>query len=82
MKRVHYVLLMLGLVWLAFDVYLVISDITLRATTLHVVAEWLDKLPVKIGTPIFLLLWAILLLGWTVPLGLSLRQLVRRKQTG
>jgi hypothetical protein len=78
-ERVRYISFAAALVWLTFDAYLVISNITLRATPLHVVADYLDKLPSKISTPIFLVLWAIVLLGWIIPLGWGLRSFVRRK---
>src|ERR1700686_1955776 len=64
MKRIHVVLLIVGGSWLALALWVVFSSLILRETRLGVVAQLLDKLPPVVGTPIFILLWAILLLGW------------------
>jgi hypothetical protein len=79
MKRVHAVLLIVGGSWLAFALWVVFSSVILRETRLGVVAQILDKLPRMVGTPIFLLFWAILLLGWAVLVGFGLRPLLRRE---
>ncbi len=81
MKRIHALLLVVGLSWLALALCVVSSNVILRETRLGFVAQLLDKLPPVIGTPIFILLWAILLLGWVVLLGFGLRPLLRRRSS-
>ncbi len=81
MKRIHYALLIIGLGWLAADLCLVISNISLRETPIGVVATFLDKLPPKVGNPIFIFLWITLLLGWVILIGLGLRPLLRRRKS-
>ena len=79
MKRIHVVLLIVGGSWLALALWVVFSSLILRETRLGVVAQLLDKLPPVVGTPIFILLWAILLLGWAVLVGFGLRPLLPRQ---
>jgi hypothetical protein len=78
MKRIHALMLVVGLSWLGFALWIVSSNVILRETRLGFVAQRLDKLPPVIGTPIFILLWVTLLLGWVVLLGFGLRPLLRR----
>lgn len=66
MKRIHAVLLVVGGCWLAFALWVVVSGVILRETRLGVVAQLLDKLPSVVSTSVFILCWAILLLGWAV----------------
>jgi hypothetical protein len=73
--RPRIVLITLGLGWLAADVYIMEGHVVLRETRLGVIAQFLDKLPTRVGNPIFLLLWIVLLLGWSVPLILGFRRL-------
>ena len=77
-----FALISLGCSWLAADACLVVSPIILRETSLGVIARVLDRLPSAISGPIFLLLWLALLLGWTVPLVLGFKSLLRRKRAG
>jgi hypothetical protein len=79
MKRIHAVLLIVGGSWLALTLWVVVSNVILRETRLGVVAQLLDKLPPVVGTPIFILFWAILLLGWAVLVGFGLRPLLHRQ---
>jgi|HubBroStandDraft_6_1064221.scaffolds.fasta_scaffold656189_2 hypothetical protein len=79
MKRIHAVLLVIGASWFAFALWVVASNVILRETRLGVVAQLLDRLPPVVGNPIFILFWAILLLGWTGLIGFGLRPLVRRQ---
>jgi len=79
-KRIHYVLLIIGLSWVTADLYLVISNMILRETPLSVVATFLDKLPPKINNPIFVFLWITLLLGWAILIGLGVRPLLRKRK--
>ena len=81
MKRIHAVLLVIGLSWLALALWVVASSVILRETRLGLVAQLLDKLPPLIGTPIFFLLWVILLLGWVFPVGLGLRPIVQKQNS-
>ena len=80
MKRIHYAFLIVGLCWLAADICLIISNITLRGTPLGVIAQFLDKLPPKVGNPIFIFLWATLLLGWLILIGLGVKPLLQRRR--
>ena len=81
MKRIHALLLVIGLSWLALALWFLSSNVILRDTRLGLVAQLLDKLPPVIGTPIFILLWIILLLGWAVLVGLGLRPIVRKQNS-
>ena len=74
-------LVALGLVWLVVDVYLVIGNAVLRETRLGVIARFLDRMPAMIANPIFRLLWAIVLLGWGLPLVLGFRWLLDSKRS-
>ena len=71
------VLIVLGAIWLAVAVYLMVGDVIVRETRLAAIAQFLDRLPPKIAHPMFLLLWVIVLLGWTVPLIVGFRLLFR-----
>ena len=74
-------LVALGLVWLATAVYLIVGNIVLRETRLGAIARFLDKMPAIIANPVFLLIWAIMLLGWSVPLVLGFRWLLGPKRS-
>jgi hypothetical protein len=81
MKKSGYVLLTVGLCWLAVDLGLIFSNIILRGLPLlRDIAEFLDKLPPRIGTPVFILLWNILLFGWLIPLVLAIRAILRHRR--
>jgi hypothetical protein len=71
------ILITFGLGWLATDLYLMVGNVILRETRLGPIAQLLDRLPLRIANPIFLFLWAVFLLGWTVPLILGFRLLFR-----
>jgi threonine/homoserine/homoserine lactone efflux protein len=79
MKRIHAVLLIVGGGWLAVVVWVVVSSVILRETRLGALAQFLDRFPPVVGTPIFILLWAIFFLGWAVLVGFGLRPLLRRE---
>jgi hypothetical protein len=81
MNKVRTIPLVFGGFWLAVAVWVVFSDVILRETRIGVVAQFLDKVPPSVGKPIFLLSWAILLLGWMVPVGFVVWPLLR-KETG
>jgi hypothetical protein len=74
-------LVSLGLVWLAAVLNLMVGNVILRETRLGPIARFLDKMPTVIANPIFLLLWAIVLLGWSVPLVLGFRWLLDPKRS-
>jgi hypothetical protein len=78
MKRIHAILLGVGVSWLAVVLWIVFSNVILRETRLGPVAQRLDALPPAIGTPIFFLIWAILLGGWVPLVVLGLRPIVRK----
>ena len=80
MKLIHYLLLTIGLGWLAADLYYVVSPIILRETSIGVVATFLDKLPPKVGTPIFIFLGITLMFGWVILVGLGVRPLFRSRK--
>ncbi len=75
MKRIHYIWLAVGLLWLSFANWIMVSNVILRATPLRIVAKYLDKLPAWIENPVHILLWLVLLLGWSVALVIALRPL-------
>jgi hypothetical protein len=81
MKRIHSISMVVGLCWLAILLWIISSHVILRETSLGFVARYLDKLPPAIGTPVFFVLWAILLLGWVFLLGFGLSPLVRRQDS-
>ena len=75
MRTKPFALLAIGVAWLATDLYLMIGNVVLRETRLGTIARFLDRLPHWASNPAFLFLWAILLLGWTVPLIVGFRLL-------
>jgi hypothetical protein len=81
MKKSGPFLLAIGLCWLTTDLGLVFPNIVLRGLPLlRDLAAFLDTLPPRIGTPIFILLWEILLFGWLVPMGLGIRSILRHRR--
>jgi hypothetical protein len=87
MKRIHAVLLIFGLSWLAVVLPVVFSNLILRETRLGVVAQLLDSLPPILSNVIFLLFgivfcWVgqfLLGLGWDP---FCVRALVKRIEGG
>src|SRR5215472_14751902 len=79
MKRIHAALLVLAGIWLAVVLWVVLSDVILRETRLGVVAQQLDRLPSRVATVLFMLLWVIFLFGWAIPAGFGLMPLLRRR---
>jgi hypothetical protein len=77
MKTKAFILIALGFCWLAIDANLIIGDVTLRETSLGVIARVLDRLPTPVGNPIFIGLWFTLLLGWTIALAFGFWRLFR-----
>jgi hypothetical protein len=78
LKRIHFALLVIGLAWLTVFLCVIGSGVILRETRLGVVARFLDKLPLAIGTSIFALLYYIFLFGWIILIGAALEPLMRR----
>jgi hypothetical protein len=78
MTRIHYISLAVGFLWLTFDIWIIVSNVSLRETPLGVIANYLDMLPSWIGNPIYLFLWFTLLLGWIIVLVFALKPLLRR----
>jgi hypothetical protein len=78
-KRIHYAMLIVGLLWLSAVLSLVVSNAIVREIPpIGAIAGILDRLPPLIRDPIFALLWIVFLLGWTLLLIFSARPLVRR----
>ena len=78
MKRIHAVLLIFGLSWLAVVLPVVFSNLILRETRLGAVAQLLDRLPPMLSNVIFLLFWIVFCLGWSIPVGFGLGPLLRK----
>jgi len=72
-------LLFAGFGWLAMDIFFVTRNVVLRETRLVVIANFLDRLPAKVGNPIFIFLWIIFLFGWAALIGIGGRKLLRRR---
>jgi len=75
MSAKPFALIAIGLAWLTVDVYLMVGNVVLRETRLGIIAQFLDRLPQWVSNPVFICFWAILLLGWTVPLTIGFRML-------
>ena len=82
MKPIHYVSLSIGFGWFAASLYLVVSNTILRDTAVGIVAAFLDRLPVELNKPIFIVLWITALFGWLILIGLGVTPLFRRRITG
>jgi hypothetical protein len=81
MKKSGHIFLMIGLCWFGLVLGLMFTNIVVRGLPLlHELAEFLDKLPPKIGTPIFLLLWDAFLFGWLIPLALGILTIRRQRR--
>ena len=80
MKRIHFAMTAVAFVWLSLALWLVFSGTTGRDVyPVGAVAKVLDKVPSIVGTPIFILLWIVFLLGWLVLLTFGVRPLFRRR---
>jgi len=77
MRTKAFTLIVIGLGWLALDGVWMFGNVVLRETRLGVIAQFLDKLPTWVSNPIFVCLWGIMLIGWTVPLVVAFRLLRR-----
>ncbi len=66
-----YLMIAAGFAWLAADLYFLAGDTMLRETRLAIIARFLDSIATIVSTPIFILLWAGLLLGWTIPVAVG-----------
>jgi len=75
MSAKPFALIAISLAWLAVDVYLMVGNVVLRETRLGIIAQFLDRLPQWASNPVFICFWAVLLLGWTVPLTIGFRLL-------
>jgi hypothetical protein len=74
MKRLNYVVLACGLVWLGAVLWLVSANVVAREISpIGTTAAVLDRLPSFVGTPLFILLWFISCLAgscfWSSALG-------------
>ena len=71
-----------GLGWLSLVLWLIKSNAIAREIRPVVeIANFLDKLPEVVNTPIFLLLWFIFLCGWLVLLVWAARGLMTKKDS-
>jgi len=77
MRTKALMLVVIGFGWLALDVGWMFGNVVLREPRLGVIAQFLDKLPTWVSNPIFVCLWATMLIGWTVPLIVGIRLLRR-----
>jgi hypothetical protein len=68
----------IGLVWLVLVLHMVIGRVIVRESSLGWLAVQIDRLPPLFARPIFVALWCLFLLGWTVPLFLGVKHLFRR----
>lgn len=80
MKRIRALPLSIGLSWLALTLWICVSQVIFRETRLGLVAQLIDRLPSQIANLVFVFLWAILLLGWLVPIGFGLAPLFRKQR--
>ena len=71
------VLVTLGLIWLTTVVWLFAGNVILRETRLGFVAKLLDKLPPVVSNLIFIFVWAVILLGWAIPIASGIREIAR-----
>jgi hypothetical protein len=79
-KQVHYVMTTVALLWLSAVLWLVFSDaMATDVSRVGAIAGFLHKVPAVVGTPIFILLWIVFLLGWLVLLTFGVRPLFRRR---
>ncbi len=77
----RWLLVTLGLGWLAGVLWMIVGNVILRETRLGLIAQSLDKLPYGIVNPIFIFLWITTLFGSVVPLTLGVRGLLRAKRS-
>jgi hypothetical protein len=80
MRGRAYVLVTLGLLWLAADLWMMFTNIILRETRIGIIAVALDRLPHLISTPVFFVLWTTLFFGWAVLVIIGLRRLLRGRR--
>jgi hypothetical protein len=79
-RRVHYATTVVACLWLTAALWLVFSNATAGdVRPVGAIAEFLDRMPSAVGTPIFILLWIVFLLGWLVLLIFGVRPLFRRR---
>ena len=80
MKRIYYTMIVSSVLWLAAVLWLIFSNAVGRDIyPVGTIARFLDKVPSVVGTPIFIFLWIVFLLGWLVLLMFGVRPLFRRK---
>lgn len=76
-RRMAYVLIGAGGVWLGVLIFVLTGNVILRETPLGVIARVFDRLPSPLQGIVFLACWGIFILGWIVPVIYSLRLLAR-----
>jgi hypothetical protein len=69
-----------GFAWLFVSLYVVLENVILRETPLGIIARAIDRLPVAMATPVFMICWLVFLSGWLVPLALGARMLLGRRR--
>jgi hypothetical protein len=80
MKPIHYILVAIGGLWIVADSRILLANVVPRESFLGVLSTIIDKLPPELSRPIFILLWTILFLGWTVPLAVGVKPLLRKQK--
>jgi len=79
-RRVHYAMIAVALLWISAVLWLVISSaIPREIRPIGAIAETLDRLPPAVGTSMFILLWFVFLLGWIVLLIFGTRPLFQSR---
>jgi hypothetical protein len=69
----------ISLTWLAAVLYIVIGKVIVREATMGgILARQIDKLPLLLAKPVYVVLWYLFFLGWIVPLALGIKRLLRR----
>ena len=80
MKRLHYAMVVGGLLWFSIVLRLIISHAIAREIRpIGAIAEALDKLPTAVSAPMFILLWFVFLLAWIVLLIFGVMPLFRHR---
>jgi hypothetical protein len=68
-----------GLAWLAVVLYMIIGKVIARETNAGgLLAHQIDKLPLFLAKPAYIVLWSLFFLGWIVPLVMGIKRIFRR----
>jgi hypothetical protein len=73
------VYLAVALTWLALILYAIVGKVIIRETSVGAfLAQQVERLPLPLSKPVFLVLWCLFFLGWVIPLFLGVKGLSRR----